>query len=120
MATGDELEHPYSAIDVAQLDHDYLSLLARAEAPAANGAGAWGQGLSDREKRLFRFGVLVGQGEWELLDEAVGRLVGECKMGGPELERVAAEAGMANFARVLVRCDAIADPLPVCPIDGCG
>jgi len=90
--------HPFYGVDVARLDADLPALLAYAseQGLSLEEQLAGREGLTARERRLFRLGVLVGLGEWNLVSEAVGSLVDEGTLTDSEAERALAEAGMVK------------------------
>lgn len=87
-------EHPYAAIDLPQLDRGFLSLLAYAAEGGRDRHEGTGQGLRIGEKLLFRFGIFVGQAEWELASQTVDSLIQNSVLSGAEVECAAAEAVM--------------------------
>jgi|GEM_PF-3907003 len=91
-------EHPFAAVDLKGMDQGFPALLARAA--GADRSGREGRStagnLSARERRLFRFGLLAGLGEWALAAEAMASLLAEGLLTGPEVERAAAEAALVK------------------------
>lgn len=61
MACQGGLEHPYSDIDVSQLDRSFLSLLAHAAERSRNRRETAGLGLRIGEKLLFRLVFSLGR-----------------------------------------------------------
>lgn len=99
--------HPFAGIDLAGLDAAFPTLLAQAaaaDALPADGSRA-GEGLSARERRLFRFGILVGLGEWGLAREAMVSLLDTRLLPGPALEHALAEAAVVKGWPVCVHLE---------------
>jgi hypothetical protein len=89
--------HPFAGIDLAGLDAAFPTLLAQAAADALPPDGSpVGEGLSARERRLFRFGILVGLGEWGLAQESMVSLLDTHLLPGPALEHALAEAAVVK------------------------
>jgi hypothetical protein len=96
MGTKDEPKNPYSGVDIVGLDASFLSLVERSsrsgdEAPGEPPSRAV---LSIRERRLFRFGILVGLGEWDLASDTICSFFSERLLTGPDLEQAVAESAI--------------------------
>ena len=65
MARQNNIESPFANIDLDRLYYDFPSLLQYTASMDARGDGlvVVGQGLTLRERRIFRFGLLTGLGE---------------------------------------------------------
>jgi hypothetical protein len=94
MTPGTGFEYPYAHVDLAQMDHNFPALLAHAVEleQGERNTGANGPGLSVRETRLFRVGLLVGLGEWDLARGGVDALLDDGILNGAEMSLMAAEA----------------------------
>lgn len=93
MERAKEPGHPYCSVDLAKLDAALPSLLAYAAKPGLTITEqlAGCEGLSRREKWLFRLGLLIGHEDWSLAREVVDAMLQGRLLTGSEVERVAAE-----------------------------
>lgn len=57
--------HPFARVDIAALDDAFPDLLAQAGQEGDMG------GLTRRERLVFRFGLMVGHGEWDMARQAL-------------------------------------------------
>ncbi len=81
-------QHPYEGVDLLQLDEKFLSLLTIAAGPGRSA----GEGLTNREKVLFRFGLLTARGEWELAYGAIRDGLDRGIVTVPDADRAMVEA----------------------------
>lgn len=95
MARQNNIESPFANIDLDRLYYDFPSLLQYTASMDARGDGlvVVGQGLTIRERRIFRFGLLTGLGEWGAAVEMLHSLANDELLTGSELERAVSEAG---------------------------
>ena len=107
MADRSGLEHPYSTIDIPRLDRGFLALLAYAAENGRDRHEASGQGLRIGEKGLFRFGIFVGESEWELAGQVLDSLIRDGVLSGPETERAVAEAVMIKGMSACVHLEPV-------------
>jgi hypothetical protein len=107
MVATEKHPHPYAAVDITGLDTAFPELLALAKQSGLNRTNAVA-----REKRLFRFGLLAGQAEWELARRALEAMLAEKVLDGPQALRAAQETAIV---RGLPACAAL---LPVLSAHG--
>jgi hypothetical protein len=96
--------NPYASIDLKRLDKDFAALLrysAASEQPDAAKARS-GEGLTGRERRLFRFGILVGLGEWEIAQSVLFALIDDGLLANADAERAVSEAARIKGLPVCV------------------
>jgi hypothetical protein len=102
--TEQQNKHPYAGVDIAGLDDNLVSLLEYAARPddTAEKGNAPGQGLSHRERGLFRFGMFAGLGEWDLARDAIGSLLKDRAVSSTEAERALVEATLVKGVTVSI------------------